>query len=109
MKSLILIGTYVATVIGVSLWLVAAQDQGPLPLVAQPLLSVAQPLVFPLPTQHGPEPAEGWFCQSPAHGVDPAHVCTCDQQCEQNRAEDPTCRSWCYRDHCHCKVKCRQT
>ncbi len=47
---------------------------------------------------------------------DPAHNCACHRECKQNTdgegnpasggyvQEDPMCRVYCYKDHCHCPI-----
>ena len=61
------------------------------------------------------EPAPGANCVHNAK--DAAHNCACHRECKQNTdeegnpvqgayvQEDPKCRVYCYKDHCHCPVE----
>ena len=45
---------------------------------------------------------------------DPAHACTCHQMCDptdkdKQGGEDPMCKNYCTKDHCHCKMQCPDT
>jgi len=70
-----------------------------------------------LPPEGNPDhvkPPEGEHCTHDS--ADPAHNCHCHRECKQNTddegnpapgvnvQEDPKCRSWCFKDHCHCPV-----
>jgi hypothetical protein len=60
------------------------------------------------------EPAPGANCVHDAN--DAAHNCACHRECKQNTdddgnpsegayvQEDPKCRVYCFKDHCHCPV-----
>jgi hypothetical protein len=63
---------------------------------------------------HNP-PAPGATCVH--NEKDPAHNCLCHRECKQNTdddgnptaggyvQEDPKCRVYCYKDHCHCPIE----
>ncbi len=89
----------------------AAQSIGPHCLVLR-----AQNAELPAPGNPGhTEPAPGEHCVHSAS--DPAHNCTCHRECKQNTdddgnpvpgghvQEDPKCRVYCFKDHCHCPVE----
>ena len=75
---------------------------------------VAQEIPMPPPgnPDHIP-PGPGQFC---AHTGGAAHECACQAKCvtsedEQGnevtyRQEDPKCRSYCFKTHCHCPSPC---
>jgi hypothetical protein len=60
----------------------------------------------------GGEPAPGANCTHDA--TDPAHNCACVRECKQEDkaegppdiriVEDPQCRVYCFKDHCHCPI-----
>ena len=78
-------------------------------------LLYAQSAELPAPGNPGhQQPAPGESC---VHNTnDPAHNCTCHRECKQNTdddgnpaegvfvQEDPKCRVYCFKDHCHCPV-----
>ena len=61
------------------------------------------------------QPSAGEHCVHAAN--DPAHNCNCHRECRQNTddngnpiagarvVEDPKCRVYCFKDHCHCPVE----
>jgi hypothetical protein len=58
------------------------------------------------------EPDKGAFCSRSAKTE---HNCKCHAKCvvedenEPNvitRVEDPKCRAYCFKDHCHCPAEC---
>ena len=70
---------------------------------------------LPAPGNPGHQrPAPGESCVHNAK--DPAHNCGCHRECKQNTdddgnptegafvQEDPKCRVYCFKDHCHCPV-----
>lgn len=80
------------------------------------LLARAQSSELPAPGNPGhQEPAAGEHCVHATN--DPAHNCTCHRECKQNTdddgnpvpgafvQEDPKCRVYCFKDHCHCPVE----
>lgn len=73
-------------------------------------------LVAQLPPPGNPEHKEPAPGQSCVHNTkDPAHHCACQRVCSEYEdddghlqiyvQEDAQCRSYCYKDHCHCPVK----
>jgi hypothetical protein len=79
------------------------------------LLLYAQSEELPAPGNPGHErPAEGARCVH--NEQDAAHNCSCHRECKQNTdedgnpaqgahvQEDPKCRVYCFKDHCHCPV-----
>lgn len=65
------------------------------------------------PGHHEPPPGEA--CKHDAR--DPAHNCACHRECkpdtdedgnvineQQHVVEDPMCRVYCFKDHCHCPI-----
>lgn len=70
----------------------------------------------PMPPSGNPgheEPAPGAACHHPVDQVsDPSHDCHCERKCEMDdegrttTVEDPKCRAFCYRSHCHCGDMC---
>lgn len=80
------------------------------------LMLSAESATLPAPGNPGhQEPAPGDSCVHDAK--DPAHNCTCHRECRQNTdddgnpapgayvQEDPKCRVYCFKDHCHCPVE----
>lgn len=76
------------------------------------MMAVAQ---VPEPGNPGhKQPPPGEHCDHVPN--DPAHNCTCHRECKQNTdeegnpapgayvQEDPKCRVYCFKDHCHCPV-----
>lgn len=79
------------------------------------------------PTQHGPEPPEGWVCAHPGPNVPADHECGCQRKCIQNlecdeegnctqgsppmtTMEDPKCKVYCHAKHCACPIEgCKTT
>ena len=72
----------------------------------------------PLPGQGNPghhQPAPDENCVH--NEKDPAHNCVCHRECKQKTdedgnpadgayvQEDPKCRVYCFKDHCHCPVE----
>ena len=69
----------------------------------------------PEPTPYPP----GQFCAHVEHGHTPQHPCACQRECQDNIEldehgnphatitvhEDPQCKQYCAKDHCHCPVK----
>ncbi|HET9832697.1 MAG TPA: hypothetical protein VFP91_13330 [Vicinamibacterales bacterium] len=79
------------------------------------LILRAQNEELPAPGNPGhTEPGPGEHCVHAAN--DPAHNCSCHRECKQNTdddgnpvpgghvEEDPKCRVYCFKDHCHCPV-----
>ena len=58
------------------------------------------------------QPPEDWFCsrQNVNESVPAAHVCDCERMCRKDSdgaeftAEDPLCKVFCHKEHCHCEV-----
>ena len=76
----------------------------------------AQSQDLPAPGNPGhQQPAPGESCVHNAS--DPAHNCACHRECKQNTdddgnptegayvQEDPKCRVYCFKDHCHCPIE----
>lgn len=40
------------------------------------------------------------------HPATEPHVCACHKPCEEGEGEDPMCRVFCRKDHCHCLAMC---
>lgn len=66
----------------------------------------------PMPPPGNPdhkEPPEGAFCNRSPH---PARSCKCHAICVEDAEgkvtiqEDPKCRAWCFKKHCHCPAEC---
>jgi len=69
----------------------------------------------PVPPPGNPghqQPPPGAAC---VHNMkDPAHNCTCHRECKDTEGEDgkqetfvqedPKCRVFCYKEHCHCPI-----
>lgn len=65
-----------------------------------------------------PELPPGEFCATPEHGSNPAHPCACQRHCQDvpkdgedanngtvtTVVEDPQCKQYCHKEHCHCPV-----
>jgi hypothetical protein len=79
-------------------------------------LLYAQNGELPAPGNPGHQrPAPGERCVHDAS--DPAHNCACHRECKQNTdddgnpaegahvQEDPKCRVYCFKDHCHCPIE----
>lgn len=69
-------------------------------------------LVAQLPPPGNPEHKEPAPGQSCVHNTkDPAHNCACKRECVEGAEgteyvqEDPQCRSYCFKTHCHCPVR----
>ena len=86
-----------------------------LPMGAHCNLLMAATALPQLPEPGNPghrEPPPGEACQ---HGGDPAHNCACHRECVPDEdedghqtvrvQEDPKCRAFCFKDHCHCPVR----
>lgn len=97
------------------------------------VLVFAQVPAEPYPGQRNHEkPPEGWFCERFETAPDQAHTCWCsgmnhdpvckkpdpvpddpatdeDESQPQAPPEDPKCLVWCHRDHCTCKVLCKDS
>jgi hypothetical protein len=67
---------------------------------------------YPGQSEHR-EPPKGWYCTPDA--AQPAHRCACknmakdkdDPICKKPEPEDdPQCRSYCWKSHCLCQIKC---
>jgi len=76
---------------------------------------IAQSRELPAPGNPDHErPPDGERCVH--NDRDPAHNCSCHRECKQNTdddgnavqgghvQEDPKCRVYCFKDHCHCPV-----
>ena len=55
------------------------------------------------------QPPDGWYCSHDAKEA--AKRCSCHRvdtspHCEGLPTEQPACRSWCYREHCLCPIRC---
>jgi len=108
--------TWIALVLVVSTGAVRPGRPTPLEKIgAHCLLLSAQTAELPGPGNPGHnEPAEGEHCVHDSK--DAAHNCSCHRECKQNTdddgnpakgafvQEDPKCRVYCFKDHCHCPV-----
>jgi hypothetical protein len=79
-------------------------------------LLYAQSGELPAPGNPGHQrPSPGESCVH--NDGDPAHNCSCHRECKQNTdddgnptegasvQEDPKCRVYCFKDHCHCPIE----
>lgn len=61
----------------------------------------------PTPDPHQGQPA---YCVNhpldEQHPMNQAHACMCAKPCEEGGSEDPMCRVYCRKDHCHCLAMC---
>lgn len=78
------------------------------------MMTVAKALVIAfilfLPAQDPPGQPD--MCVN--HGGDPAHTCMCHQTCDpldpdKVGGDDPLCKTYCTKEHCHCKMVCKDT
>lgn len=40
------------------------------------------------------------------HPMQEPHVCACAKPCDEGGSEDPMCKVYCRKDHCHCLAHC---
>lgn len=74
--------------------------------------AVQQPPAPPMPPPGNPdhvEPPKGAYCDRSKHA---ARNCKCHAKCVEDEdgnvvvVEDPQCRAWCFKSHCHCPHDC---
>lgn len=77
-----------------------------------PLCLMAQHQQTAMAQQGNPEhkePPPGWYCSRDAQ--DAAKACACHRidaspDCEGIPHEDAACKVYCFKQHCHCPVRC---
>jgi hypothetical protein len=98
-------------VIVVLLSLGATVSRSPFCAHAEALQQQPPPPPMPEPGNPGHQPpTKGAWCD---RSKNVAHSCKCHAQCEEDEQgnlvrvrEDPKCRAYCYRSHCHCPADC---
>lgn len=67
-------------------------------------------LAVPSSSQEPTDPHSLTYCVNHPldtdHPMTEPHICACAKPCDEGGGEDPMCKVYCRKDHCHCLAHC---